>query len=569
VLNVKGQGINNVVDLKPENIKLSPVLPYEPKSIESFEIMNPMEHPIEVYSLDFDRQYLEEEEIIKRMENFSVTGANEPIYLPYRKAGSEFWPSIKKADEVKRQTEEIKAEIRKIDDDLNELCVEEQQIADFQAAKDVDKESGTASPDQLPEPKHTQEEISDLRNQYTARKGELDGKLHEIAQDNLEVKLPPAVKEHKKLNLVMVGPNGVGKTLVANYMAQEHQRCIVRLDMLLDYWQKRGHAVAEEATKFLEDKQAELEVAQAELEKQKKAKKPKKGEPEPEINVAEYKLLPRELLVKMIQLRVQEEDCNAGVIFDCLTSENWTDENFAIGLISEAVPIQNVQLLMFNFKHEEFAWGDEETREVEVCTNIRYAQRHDNKMRAKKQQKQEEIKEATERNTPRPAKKAPAGKSMKKDKKSTEELEQANVEAEAERLRKKAEAEAAALEAAEQKKDKIRPKEYSAEDKTNWREYAKTVTENFGNIIAKNLNEKDEDPDKEFGRREIVEVNVEYNYTYLCEYLCTVIEDPEWPDPDKEPLPPPVISSILKKPPNRAERNKITKFSIFTPSGEV
>jgi hypothetical protein len=54
VLNVRGQGINNVIDLLPENIKLGPVLPYDTKSIEQIEITNPMEHAIELYSLDFD-----------------------------------------------------------------------------------------------------------------------------------------------------------------------------------------------------------------------------------------------------------------------------------------------------------------------------------------------------------------------------------------------------------------------------------------------------------------------------------------------------------------------------------
>jgi len=39
-----------------------------------------------------------------------------------------------------------------------------------------------------------------------------------------------------------------------------------------------------------------------------------------------------------------------------------------------------------------------------------------------------------------------------------------------------------------------------------------------------------------------------------------------WPDPDKEPLPPPLINSIIKKPPNRPERAKITKFTIRTPA---
>ena len=109
VLNVKGQGINNLVELKPDTIKLGPVLPYDTKSIEYFEISNPMEHPIEIYSLDFDKQYLDEEEIIKLIENFSASGANEPIFLPYRKAGSEFWPSLKKADDTKMRTEQIRA----------------------------------------------------------------------------------------------------------------------------------------------------------------------------------------------------------------------------------------------------------------------------------------------------------------------------------------------------------------------------------------------------------------------------------------------------------------------------
>jgi len=139
-LNVKGQGINNLVELKPDQIKLGPVLPYETKAIEAFEIVNPMEHPIEVYSLDFDKQYLEEEEIIKRMDNFGPNGLNEPVFLPFRKAGSEFWPSIRKDDQVKLETEAIRAEIKKLDEQLSQLCAEEnvwQEIAAKEGKEDV------------------------------------------------------------------------------------------------------------------------------------------------------------------------------------------------------------------------------------------------------------------------------------------------------------------------------------------------------------------------------------------------------------------------------------------------
>jgi len=54
-LHVKGQGINYNVEMVPETLKLGPVLPYDSSAIASFELRNPMEVPIEIYSLDFDK----------------------------------------------------------------------------------------------------------------------------------------------------------------------------------------------------------------------------------------------------------------------------------------------------------------------------------------------------------------------------------------------------------------------------------------------------------------------------------------------------------------------------------
>jgi hypothetical protein len=70
----------------------------------------------------------------------------------------------------------------------------------------------------------------------------------------------------------------------------------------------------------------------------------------------------------------------------------------------------------------------------------------------------------------------------------------------------------------------------------------------------------------EFGKRIFKECYLEFDLTYFCENICRVIPAPMWPDPDKEPLPPPLIHSILKRPPNRPERAKITKFTIMTPA---
>lgn len=68
-----------------------------------------------MYSLDFDKQYGEEEEVLKRIENFSLQQP-EPIFLPLRQPGGEFWPSIRKSDEKKRKMDDLKKKIKQVDD---------------------------------------------------------------------------------------------------------------------------------------------------------------------------------------------------------------------------------------------------------------------------------------------------------------------------------------------------------------------------------------------------------------------------------------------------------------------
>ena len=96
-------------------------------------------------------------------------------------------------------------------------------------------ENGEAWPE-LAEPEKTQEEVSETRNTLTALKGELEGKLAEMLTDQLEVKMPPALKEEKKLNVILLGPESSGRTTAATFLAQEQQRCLIRLDQLVDFW---------------------------------------------------------------------------------------------------------------------------------------------------------------------------------------------------------------------------------------------------------------------------------------------------------------------------------------------
>lgn len=68
------------------------------------------------------------------------------------------------------------------------------------------------------------------------------------------MKMPPAVKEKDKLHIIPIGPEKSGKTSIANFLAQEHQRCVVRLDSLYDFCVKRQLPVGEKVTKYLEQR---------------------------------------------------------------------------------------------------------------------------------------------------------------------------------------------------------------------------------------------------------------------------------------------------------------------------
>lgn len=78
----------------------------------------------------------------------------------------------------------------------------------------------------------------------------------------------------------------------------------------------------------------------------------------------------------MLRDRVKGAECNAGVIFDNLTSPYWADWKFAIELICEALPTQNVMLLTFLFQKE----GEDN---LDVCSNIRYVRRKDQELKEK------------------------------------------------------------------------------------------------------------------------------------------------------------------------------------------
>ncbi|KAJ3022533.1 hypothetical protein HKX48_005950 [Thoreauomyces humboldtii] len=82
-LRVRGRGILPCIEFEPGKITLGPVLPCSDGITSRFFVVNPSDHPIEMYSVEFDKQYLEEETLLRHFDGY----VNGVAYIPPRELG--------------------------------------------------------------------------------------------------------------------------------------------------------------------------------------------------------------------------------------------------------------------------------------------------------------------------------------------------------------------------------------------------------------------------------------------------------------------------------------------------
>ena len=63
MLAVEGRGTEPKVEFSHHLLEFPPTMPFGDNSEAEVTISNPKDYPVEIYSLEFDKQYLEEEEV--------------------------------------------------------------------------------------------------------------------------------------------------------------------------------------------------------------------------------------------------------------------------------------------------------------------------------------------------------------------------------------------------------------------------------------------------------------------------------------------------------------------------
>ncbi|NWU95982.1 HYDIN protein, partial [Upupa epops] len=107
-LQVSGRGLEPRLEFSPTELKLGPSLPHSHGAEGTVVVKNPCEFPIEFYSLEFDKQYLAEEQILRTLKDYDD---HNTLLLPPRVPGGKLPPEVLEfyQDQKRLQDEQAKS----------------------------------------------------------------------------------------------------------------------------------------------------------------------------------------------------------------------------------------------------------------------------------------------------------------------------------------------------------------------------------------------------------------------------------------------------------------------------
>ncbi|XP_029465095.1 hydrocephalus-inducing protein homolog [Rhinatrema bivittatum] len=127
ILQVQGQGLEPRLDFVPTMLELGPVLPLSPGDEVELQVKNPCSFPIEFYSLEHDKQYLEEEKILQMLKGYD---SQNTLLLPARNPGEKLPQELQEFYEEQKVILEQQAKEREEKIQESALKAEEERISD-------------------------------------------------------------------------------------------------------------------------------------------------------------------------------------------------------------------------------------------------------------------------------------------------------------------------------------------------------------------------------------------------------------------------------------------------------
>ncbi|XP_064020126.1 hydrocephalus-inducing protein homolog [Pogoniulus pusillus] len=104
---LSGSGLEPRLEFQPQVLDLGPVLPSGPGTEGTVVVRNPCEFPIEFYSLEFDQEYLAEEQLLRALEGYDCC---RTLLLPPRSPGEQLPPELLEVWQAQERLQEQQAQ---------------------------------------------------------------------------------------------------------------------------------------------------------------------------------------------------------------------------------------------------------------------------------------------------------------------------------------------------------------------------------------------------------------------------------------------------------------------------
>ena len=188
ILKMTGEGFENLIKLEPSTLEMGPIIPFSDGDEQVVTLSNNSDVPVEIFSLDFDNGYKEEEAILSMLDIYE--SSTNIFRTSVRNPGQPLPPEVMVAYE----------RIKAITDKMAESTV-------------------------IP----TDDEVAAIVDEGVEG-NVLSGTVLEIAPIRT-IAAPRDDSKHQ--DILVVGPPVLGVTSVANYLSRKLQLCVKKLDDLI------------------------------------------------------------------------------------------------------------------------------------------------------------------------------------------------------------------------------------------------------------------------------------------------------------------------------------------------
>jgi len=224
----KGESHTLALRCEPALVDLGAILPGAEAPKEAFfRLCNDSEVALEVYSLDFDMQYLEDDEVLQHAEGYSD---NNRLLLEPRSAGTGLWPNLVDANRLRKEL--IRAQ-QEAEAAAAAAAAEAEEAAAAEAAGEEDgdvAEARAASPVATPAEGDAAVDTEEV--------GELEMPVAEEAEASPTEATASA--PDTTANILCMGPPIAGKTTMAATLAERYGAKVLVIDDVLSELMHEG-----------------------------------------------------------------------------------------------------------------------------------------------------------------------------------------------------------------------------------------------------------------------------------------------------------------------------------------